>query len=86
VHANPINSNPPAALLGCIRVANKWLKTEGVLVKGKIQVKKPGLPKASEIGLFAVLARGEEVVEVLEVDTFTWSWTASKNNVLIWNS
>jgi len=82
-YANPPMLNPPAALLGCMRVANKWLKTEGVLVKGKMQVKKSELSTASGAGMFAVPAREGRVVQLLEVETFTWTWLAGKGNVLI---
>ena len=83
-YANPAMLSPPPALHGCIKIANKWLKTEGVLVKGKMQVKKSEHRTAS--GTFAVPAREGRVVEPLEVETFEWTWSAGKGSVLIWIS
>jgi hypothetical protein len=132
---------PPKSLLDCIKVANKWLGTEGILVKGKIRVHRPGISKGSEGKVASkpetveipgnsieslrlhyrnlplpgspafrgqasktsietnrarhpeqqepVFSAGnvakEPQGEISEVGISTWSWTAEKGNVLIWN-
>jgi len=132
----PREISPPTALLGCIKVANKWLKVEGILAKGHMQINKLGNSKSVEAGKFVVYTGDANAVreleaaprlgpdyrdaslsdsstssrqlganrsrqpeqgladdlgqepqaDILEVEAFIWTWKASNEGVLIWNS
>jgi len=78
-------ASPPAGLLGCIKVANKRLQTECVLVKGTMQVKNPGDFRVASAENMTSVSQWK-LPDFVEVETFTWTWSAGKGNVLLWSS
>ncbi|KAF4634188.1 hypothetical protein G7Y89_g3917 [Cudoniella acicularis] len=63
---------PPEALKGAIRVANKWLKVEAVLVeeKGELQMKRQGNTVRSE---GRGMSRSRDMAQGSELEIFTWT-------------
>jgi hypothetical protein len=74
--------DPPEALKGAIRVANKWLKTEAILVKAKLQERK----EVSSKGFLPGILRRPDVVLGPELETFTWIWSVKRDSALVWNA
>lgn len=78
----PVAPEPPKSLEGAVRVANKRLETEAVLVKGKGQVKEQDLPVFSGQTTFNILGTTKDQ----ELQMVTWTWVAEEGSVLAWDS
>jgi hypothetical protein len=74
--------DPPEALKGAIRVANKWLEIEAILIKGKSQKRK----EVNSKGFVPGILRWPDVILGPELETFTWTWSVKKDSALVWNS
>jgi hypothetical protein len=73
---------PPEALNGAIKVANKWLKTEAVLFKSTGQMMKQDNPTFSRGRMF----NNSGATDVQELEMYAWTWKAEGGSVLAWHS